>query len=143
MRIRPLDAGDGPAAARLLRQLGYATDEAEIAERIARLGAAPHHRALVAELDGRIVGLLHVFERPALEKPSEAVVQALVVDEASRGTGVGRALMHQAEQWAQARGLVSIALHTRIDRDDARSFYASLGYETAATAHLVRKALRA
>jgi GNAT superfamily N-acetyltransferase len=141
MRIRPLAAKDISAAVALLRQLGYAVDSAEIAERIARVAAAAGHRAVVAELSGRIVGLLHVFERAALEKPSEAVVQALVVDEASRGTGVGRVLMREAEDWARARGLASIALHTRIDRDDARAFYASLGYETAATAHLMRKTL--
>lgn len=143
MRIRPLNANDGSAAAALLGQLGYAVESAEIAERIARVGAAPGHHAVVAELDGRVVGLLHVYERAALEKPAEAVVQALVVDAASRGKGGGRALMREAEDWARARGLSSISLHTRIDRDDACAFYASLGYETAATAHLMRKMLRA
>jgi GNAT superfamily N-acetyltransferase len=127
----------------LLQQLGYAVDGVEVADRMARVGAAAGHRAIVAEIDGRVVGLLHVFERAALEKPCEALVQALVVDEASRGRGVGRALMREAEDWARARGLPCISLHTRIDRDDACAFYTSLGYETAATAHLMRKTLRA
>ena len=39
----------------------------------------------------------------------------------------------ETEDWARVRDLSSIALHTRIDRDDARTFYASLGCETAAT----------
>jgi ribosomal protein S18 acetylase RimI-like enzyme len=143
MHIRPLTAEDVPAAAALLSQLGYAVDSAEIAERIARVGAAPGYHTVVAELDGRAVGLLHVYERAALEKPAEAVVQALVVDEASRETGVGRALMREAEDWARARGLASVSLYTRVDRDNARAFYASLGYEIAATAHLMRKPLEA
>ncbi len=141
MRIRPLNAEDVSAAAALLHQLGYAVDTAELADRMARVGAASGHHAVVAELEGCIVGLLHVYERAALEKPGEAVVQALVVDAASRDEGVGRALMREAEDWARAHGLSSIALHTRIDRDDARAFYTSLGYEVAATAHLMRKTL--
>ena len=141
MRIRSLNAEDVSTAAALLHQLGYTVDAVELAARMARVGAASGHHAVVAEMDGRVVGLLHVYERPALEKPGEAVVQALVVDEASRGQGIGRALMREAERWAQARGLASITLHTRVDREDARAFYASLGYETAATSHLLRKAL--
>ena len=142
MRIRPLAADDIPVASALLHQLGYAVDASELAERIARLRAAPDHHAVVAEVAGRVVGLLHVFERPALEKPSEAVVQALVVNAASRGRGVGQALMREAEDWATARDLASISLHTRVDRQDAHAFYASIGYETAATSHLMRKSVQ-
>ena len=47
---------------------------------------------MVAEMEGEVVGVLHVFERPALEKPCEAVVQALVVDGERRGAGIGEAL---------------------------------------------------
>jgi ribosomal protein S18 acetylase RimI-like enzyme len=141
MHIRQLDARDVATGSALLGQLGYSVDRAELARRFARVSSAQDHHAVVAEMDGRVVGLLHVYERPALEKPGEAVVQALVVDEASRGKGIGRALMREAERWAQARGLASITLHTRVDRGDARAFYASLGYETAATSHLLRKTL--
>ena len=142
MRIRPLTAEDVPAAAALLHQLGYAIESAELAERMAHVGTASGHHAVVAELDGRIVGLLHVFERPALEKPCEAVVQALIVDDAHRSAGIGRALMREAEVWARARHLAALVLHTRVDRERARAFYAGLGYETAATSHLMRKALQ-
>ena len=82
------------------------------------------------------MGVLHVFERPALEKPCEAVVQALVVDGARRGSGIGEALMREAEAWAAARKLASTALYTRIDRDRARLFYERIGYRLKATSHL-------
>ena len=75
------------------------------------------HRVIVAEEDGEIVGVLHAFERPALEKPCEVVVQALIVDETRRGSGIGAVLMHEAETWATTCGLSSTALYTRIDRD--------------------------
>jgi ribosomal protein S18 acetylase RimI-like enzyme len=81
--------------------------------------------------------VLHVFERPALDKGCEGVVQALVVDDAWRGRGIGEALMHEAEAWAAGRGLGTTALYTRVDRDRARAFYERIGYRLKATSHLL------
>src|SRR5689334_19280641 len=141
MQMRPLDVEDLPAVGLLLRQLGYQVDTGELAERIARVCGAHDHRVLVALLDGRVVGLMHAFARPALERPCEAVVQALVVDETCRGQGIGQALMREAEAWAKARDLACVVLHTHVDREAARAFYARNGYATAATSHLLRKPL--
>ena len=81
----------------------------------------------------RSSGWCTFYERPALEKPCEAVVQALIVDGSLRKTGVGRILMAAAE--------TCLVLHTRDDREDARAFYEHLGYQKAATSHLMSKAL--
>jgi N-acetylglutamate synthase-like GNAT family acetyltransferase len=139
MLIRAFRQADLPTARELLRQLGYEIGGVELSRRLARALAAPDHRIVIAEHDGRVAGLMHVFVRPALEKPCEAVVQALVVDEAMRGRGIGQALMRDAEAWAAARGLASVALHTR----NARAFYASLGYATVASPDFMRKHLDA
>jgi len=136
-RIRKLQRSDIGVARELLKQLGYDIETAELTWRVERVLAAADHYAAVAEQAGRVVGLLHVFERPALEKPCEAVVQALVVDEIARGRGVGNALMRAAEEWAKARGLASVALTTR----NAQAFYARLGYAKVATSDLMRKAV--
>jgi len=141
MLIRHAGRSDLPAVRVLLGQLGYQVELAELADRLDRVGSFADHYLAVAEVDGRVAGLLHVFERPALEKPCEAIVQALVVEEAYRGKGVGRILMRHAETWARRRGLVSIALHTRIDRDDAHAFYVRIGYDSATTSHQMRKQL--
>ena len=55
--------------------------------------ATDGHRIVVAEVEGKLVGVLHMSERPVLEKPCEAVVQALVVDIDARSSGVGEALI--------------------------------------------------
>ena len=141
MIVRDLQPADLPAATILLDELGYALDEAEVRARFERLLAAPAHRVQVAELDGQVVGLLHVFERPALEKPCEAVVQSLVVDANCRGSGVGAALMADAEAWARARGLLSVALYTGVSREPAHAFYKRIGYARAGTSHLMRRSL--
>jgi GNAT superfamily N-acetyltransferase len=133
----PLQPSDLAGVRGLLQQLGYEVAEAELAGRMAGVLQAPDHWLAVAELEGRPAGLLHVFKRPALEKPCEAVVQALVVDAGLRGRGIGRALMRAAEAWARAQGVGSVALHTR----QAQTFYEGLGYRRIASSDLMRKAL--
>jgi GNAT superfamily N-acetyltransferase len=122
-------------ARELLRQLGYEIAAEELTSRLSRVLAWEHHHVAVAEQAGRVVGLLHVFERPALEKPCEAVVQALVVDAKLRGQGLGKGLMDAAEAWARARGLCSVVLHTR----HAQAFYVGAGYQRVATSDMMRK----
>lgn len=141
MNVRDLGPGDIPAVTALLAQLGYELAERVVRERLACVNTDPAHRARVAEVDGKVVGLLHVFERPALEKPCEAVIQALVVDAGLRGGGVGASLMRDAESWARARGLPSVSLYTGIAREPAHAFYERLGYRRAGTSHLMRRCL--
>ena len=137
MIIRDARPADIPMVRRLIGQLADAPDEAEFRARFERAAVTPGHRIIVAEMDSEIVGVLHVFERPALEKPCEAIVQALVVDGERRGVGIGEALMREAEAWAASRKLASTALYTRIDRDKARLFYERIGYRLKATSHLM------
>jgi GNAT superfamily N-acetyltransferase len=137
MRIRAFQRSDVPVVQGLLKQLGYDVADVELAGRVERVFAASDHYVAVAEQDGQVVGLLHAFVRPALEKPCEAVVQAIVVDSGSRGCGVGKALMSAAETWARSKHLNSVALSTR----KAEAFYALLGYDKVATSHLMRKDL--
>jgi len=101
--------------------------------------ANPTHFAAVAEEGSRIYGLVHAYERPALERAYEVVLQSLVVDQSVRKTGIGRKLMTAAEAWAKSRGIKQVVLHTRIDRDEARSFYEHIGYNLTATSHLMAK----
>ena len=87
------------------------------------------HAVFVAEEDGRIIGLLHLYERPAFDKPPEVVVQAIVVDQSLRGAGVGTTMMSMAERWALERGFSSIALTSNISGSGAHLFYDRLGYK--------------
>jgi GNAT superfamily N-acetyltransferase len=137
VNLRDAEQRDFAAVRRLLGQLGYAPDEAEFRRRFDSVMAAAGHRIIVAEEDGAVAGVLHVFERPALDKGCEAVIQALVVDDAMRGRGVGEALMRETETWASGRGLGAISLYTNVSRDRARAFYERIGYRLKATSHLM------
>jgi GNAT superfamily N-acetyltransferase len=75
------------------------------------------------------------------DKPPEAIVQALVVDQARRGSGIGQAMMAAAEAWAIERGFTSVVLTSHVARVDAHRFYEKLGYQPVATSQLFRKVL--
>jgi GNAT superfamily N-acetyltransferase len=139
--MRPVTDADVPVVQSLLLQLGYDLAPDEVARRLAAVRDSPDHAVLAGESDGRVISLLHLYVRPALEKPPEVVVQALVVDATRRKSGIGKRMMAAAEDWAKERDLHSVALASHIARDEAHAFYAALGYERVATSHLLRKAL--
>lgn len=141
MHIRPLDRSDLDSAGELLAQLGYLVPGDELTGRIERVLGAGTHYAAVVESDGRVVGLVHAYERPSLEGPFAVVVQALVVEAEARRRGVARLLMESVAAWARTRASPLVVLHTRIDREEACLFYERLGYTRAATSHLMTKRL--
>jgi ribosomal protein S18 acetylase RimI-like enzyme len=141
MIVRDARPADIPAVHRLIGQLADAPDDAAIRTRFERVLADNGHRIVVAEIGGKVVGVLHVFERPALEKPYEAIVQALVVDSEARSSGVGEALMREAEAWARSRELPSASLYSRVDRQRAHAFYERIGYRVKATSVRMERGL--
>lgn len=141
MIIRDAHPTDVAAVHRLIGQLADAPGDAAFHARFERVLAEDGHRIIVAEIDGAVVGVLHVFERPALEKPCEAVVQALVVDSDARSSGVGEALMREAEAWAQSRKLSSVSLYSGDHRKRAHAFYERIGYRIKATSVRMERAL--
>jgi GNAT superfamily N-acetyltransferase len=91
------------------------------------------HHLLVAEVDGRVVGALHLVTdrrvRHALgEAVRVAIVEEIVVAAAERGRGHGRALMAAAEEMARTRGITSLHLHVWMANRDAVRFYEELGF---------------
>ena len=141
MIVRDAQPADIAAVHRLIGQLADAPDDAAFRARFERVLADNGHRIIVAEIGRKAVGVLHVFERPALEKPCEAIVQALVVDSEARSSGVGEALMREAEAWALGRKLPAASLYSRADRKRAHAFYERIGYRVKATSVRMERAL--
>jgi len=139
--IRAMAPTDISAARLLLAQLGYELDTNEVERRYNAVIERGEHAVFVAEENGRIIGFLHLYERPAFDKPPEVIVQAIVIDQSLRRTGIGKTIMRMAERWALERGYSSIALTSNISRSVAHSFYNRLGYKIEATSHLLRKQL--
>lgn len=142
IKVRNMGEADLPSVQPLLRQLGYELTLNELEQRFNLVVKSPEHSALVCEAEGKVVGLLHIYGRPALEKPAEAIIQSIVVDKAYRKGGIGNKLVAAAELWATEQGYGSIALYSRTDRDDAHAFYSQMDYRAMAVAHLLQKGLR-
>ena len=139
--IRKIESTDLPAVTQLLEQLGYTISAQELAKRYETVAEDRTHAVWVAVSDDKIVGFLHAFGRPALEKPPEVVIQAMVVDHTMPKGGIGARLVEQSERWAKTQGYTSIALSSHVDRADAHAFYERLGFKTVATSRLFRKIL--
>jgi GNAT superfamily N-acetyltransferase len=127
--IRDAQAADAERIAGLLTQLGYPTQPTAVEARLERL-AIVGDRVLVADLDGGAVGVAHLQVAPAIERDRPAAkIGALVVDEAHRGQGVGRALVQALEDEARARGCEVLFVTTAEHRHDAHAFYERVGLE--------------
>jgi GNAT superfamily N-acetyltransferase len=110
-------------------QLGYPAESKVMPSRLTRLARDPNARALVATQDQRVVGLLTVHLRDTLNHETPiGQITLLVVDEAIRSRGAGRALVEAAEAWARSRGTRRITVTTALDRGGAHAFYEKVGY---------------
>ena len=92
--------------------------------------ADKNNELIVAELDGRVVGTLHLTITPSIsfQGSKRATVESVRVDEAFRSKGIGREMMLWAIQRAKERGCTSMQLTTNTDRVDAHRFYENLGF---------------
>jgi N-acetylglutamate synthase-like GNAT family acetyltransferase len=129
LTVRDAREEDSAAIADLLGQLGYPASAGAVPARIDRMRAAGD-RVVVAEVDGLVAGLAALHVSPSLEHSTPAgKLAALVVDEAHRGTGLGRALVDAMEAEARERGCGVFFLTTAEGRADAHAFYERLGLE--------------
>ena len=142
VHVRPAELRDAPRVAALSGQLGYELAPDQAARRLDRFLSAPAHGVFVAAFgDDVAVGWVHVGVRDVLEAVPRAEILGLVVDEAARASGIGRALVHEAEAWALARGLAEVVVRSNVTRELSHPFYLHLGYAATKTQHVYRKTL--
>ena len=127
--IRAMRESDVEAVHRLAEQLGYPTQPALTLARIRTVLASDVADAFVAEdSEGCVLGWALVFTAPFLESGPKAELGGLVVEESSRGRGIGTALVSRTESWARERGLRELCLRSNVIRTEAHAFYQRLGF---------------
>jgi GNAT superfamily N-acetyltransferase len=111
----------------MLSELGYPTDAGHIPSRMTTV-VAEGGRVVLAELDGKPVGLMCLARHSALHSPGPiAYITALVTRSTVRRAGVGRVLVDEAKRWARSGGCVRLSLTSAEKRADAHAFYPACG----------------
>jgi len=90
----------------------------------------PNHEMIVAELDGEVIGTLHLMFLPSIsyQGGTRAQVESVRVAERLRGQGIGAEMMEWAIERARQRGCHLMQLTSHKSREDAHRFYERLGF---------------
>lgn len=130
--IRGAVSHDVARLADLLTQLGYPVGPVEVGERLGYWLPDPMSRVLVAERDGKVIGCVSAHANPYFERTGRWLrIDSLIVDEAERGTGVGRALLAAVDRVAGEWGCTAVEVTSSRTRPGAHAFYARLGFRDA------------
>jgi GNAT superfamily N-acetyltransferase len=138
VEVRDARPSDWPAVSALLAELGRpdvrgADDEDAHRQRFEEYLARPDAVGLVAVDDGTVVGFIDLEFRQRLNfSTPQAWVPDLVVAEASRSRGAGKALLAAAEERARALGCWSLTLESASWRTRAHAFYEREGMQNTA-----------
>jgi GNAT superfamily N-acetyltransferase len=140
MRIRAARGEDFEAVTRLLEELGRpvvgAAEAADARAIYDQQVVDPDSHHVVAEADdGEVVAFCSLHFRPRLNWPTpEAWVPDLIVTEAARRQGIGRAMLEEVQRRARERGCHAIALESAYRRAEAHHMYRQFGMRDVAKA---------
>ena len=134
LQIRPLRAADRPEWEEMWHDY-LAFYETTVAPEVydctfsRLLGDDPQDfSCLVAEQDGRLVGLVHfLFHRHAWKIENVCYLQDLYARPETRGTGVGRALIEAVYAAADRAGAPAVYWLTQDSNETARRLYDRIG----------------
>jgi len=151
-RIRLAQPHDCAALARLREALWPESPAQEHAQELAlilsgkRFGALPLVEFVAEASDGSLVGFLEAGLRSHAEgcNPAQPVgyVEGWYVAEACRGRGIGKRLLHMAEEWARQQGCTEMASDAVIENELSQNVHQRLGFQAVECSVHFRKALR-
>ncbi len=108
--------------------MGYDYPAEKAAAQLEKLLNSGRDKILVAELEGRVMGYVHLVDYNLLYADPMKNVMGIAVDPACRRQGIGRALLKAGEAWAKETGAAGVRLVSGESRADAHAFYRALGY---------------
>ena len=136
--LRDAVPADASAIAALVTQLGYTTTAAVMEPRLRRMLSLSHHRIIVAESSGAVIGVAGACVDHGVEVDTYGRLTALAVDEKWRRHGIGRLLVEHVEHWCRERGADRITLTSGHHRPESHKFYEALGYQATGVRFIKR-----
>ena len=90
-----------------------------------------NQQLIVAELDGKVIGTLHLMFLPSISYQGglRAQVESVRVDRQYQNQGIGSEMMKWTIERAKERGAHMVQLTTHKSRQDAHRFYERLGFQ--------------
>ncbi|HEY75326.1 MAG TPA: GNAT family N-acetyltransferase [Thermoflexia bacterium] len=132
--IRIAAESDGPQLYRLIAQLQRlakveVVPEAQFRRQLRRALADPRFRAFVVEESGVVRGVITLWLRENLFHGGRvALIDELIVEEGSRGRGIGGRLVEHVVEHCTRLGCTEVEVSTEADNLEARAFYARHGF---------------
>jgi ribosomal protein S18 acetylase RimI-like enzyme len=99
----------------------------------AAITADPHQFLVVAERAGAVVGVFQLSLLPGLSHKGlwRGQIESVRVAANCRGEGIGEQMIRHAIALARSKGCGAVQLTTNKSRQDAKRFYARLGFEAS------------
>ena len=96
-----------------------------------QINADPNQQLIVAKLDGKVVGTLHLMFLPSISYQGQlrAQVESVRVDRQYQNRGIGSDMMKWTIERAKERGAHMVQLTSHKSRQDAHRFYERLGFK--------------
>ena len=141
MELRDAILADAAAIAALTTELGYHADAEAIAARLGRVIGRSETRVCVAVVSGQVAGWVQAHASVVLESGFRVEIVGLVVGQAFRRRGIGRALVQKIEEWSATFGAFVVVVRSNVQREESHTFYPALGYSASKTQHVYRKLL--
>lgn len=107
--------------------LGYECDAELVKTRLKNLDYN-NECVFVADVNGKVVGYVHIIKFNTLYYKSMANIQGMVVSKEYQRKGYGKELMNAAENWARKRNIEIVRLNSGFVRPEAHEFYRAIGY---------------
>ncbi len=128
LTIRPMSISDAAAVSALLPALDYSGSPLDVERRFTALFTQPDQIVFLAFQNEQLAGLCHIQGVRLIASDGYAEISALVVNTALQRSGIGKALVSHAKNWAQSQGHERLRLRSGLHRENAHLFYEAIGF---------------